>query len=403
MYRRLSRGAAALALILAIAGVTVLVRPTPVLANPVPAPVGGPPGGPATNAQITLGPTSADVGSTIRGFLGPAAFDPVASGYPPAVPNPPAGFTPADAGANLFAGTIAGTTQAGLLLSFYCVDLSTDTFAGLGYNASTWAVQQIPNIALIHRLLNGFFPQTNQPAALATPALKAAAVQAAIWFLSDKFVVNTSTPTGALIYPIVSGIVASTIAAGPLGEPPTPTLIVDGPTTGAAGAILGPYTVRASAVNATLTVTGAQVFADAAGTVPLPSPTTIAVGTPFFIRTADPASVTISATADVPALFGNVAGYIAADPDNPLPIRAQKLILSQTTAVSLTASLTVTTSPAPAPSPTLPVTGSSTVGPLGLGGAAMVTLGLGLVLAAWSARWMYRGRRRADESATSPL
>src|SRR5262245_37181733 len=324
--RAMTRIAAALAV-----GASVLLQAAPGYANVVPPPG---PGGPApTAAQVVIGPQSADVGQTTRGFVGPAGFNPLA-GYPPAVPNPPAGFVPADGGVDLFAGTIAATTQAGLILSFYCVDLSTDTSSGLGYDASTWTLSAITNIAYINRIINTFYPQTSLPAAATTNAQKAAAVQAAIWFFSDKFVLSTTGAVNAALYPIVQGIVTQTLAAGPLAvEPPLPQVIIDGPTTGTAGQVVGPFTVRATAVDVTVAITGGQMFADAAGTVPLASPATLPVGAQFFVSSPAPGSVVLNAEITSPVFAGSTALYRPVNPANPNPASAQKLILAQSVPV----------------------------------------------------------------------
>ena len=59
------------------------------------------------------------------------------------------------------------------------------------------------------RLLNEYYPNSGEPAALTDLNQKAAAVQAAIWFFSDKYVLNTSDP----LHDTVAGIVDHIIKA----------------------------------------------------------------------------------------------------------------------------------------------------------------------------------------------
>jgi TQXA domain-containing protein len=63
----------------------------------------------------------------------------------------------------------------------------------------------------VARILNEYYPHTNQPAKLAngttaTPNQTAAAVQAAIWFFSDRYVLNTSDALHDTVVAIVNRI-----------------------------------------------------------------------------------------------------------------------------------------------------------------------------------------------------
>ena len=66
----------------------------------------------------------------------------------------------------------------------------------------------------VARLLNEYYPNTTEPAALTDLNQKAAAVQAAIWFFSDRYVLNTSDPLHATVVAIVDDI-SKVGAAGP--------------------------------------------------------------------------------------------------------------------------------------------------------------------------------------------
>ena len=112
----------------------------------------------------------------------------------------------------------------------------------------------------VARLLNEYYPNTDAPAALTDLNQKAAAVQAAIWFFTDRYVLNTSDP----LHDTVAAIVDHIIDAGPLPEQPPPSLtITPSQLSGPAGSVLGPFTVNtntgaAGAPAATVTATGGR-------------------------------------------------------------------------------------------------------------------------------------------------
>ena len=63
-----------------------------------------------------------------------------------------------------------------------------------GTRLGTWDAANVPNVGYVARLLNEYYPNTDEPAALTDLNQKAAAVQAAIWFFSDRYVLSTSDP-----------------------------------------------------------------------------------------------------------------------------------------------------------------------------------------------------------------
>jgi hypothetical protein len=185
------------------------------------APAGAVVGGavtPQPRAQTQLVLSSLGPGTSVRGFIANASstFDPVRDGYPTS--NPTTGFTAKDEG---FAGIIHARPPAGgAELSLYCIDIHTLTNVGIGYVLGTWNAANVPNVGYVARLLNEYHPHTDEPAALTDLSQKAAAVQAAIWFFSDRYVLNTSDALHAAVVAIVDHI----RAAGPLVEPPPPSL-----------------------------------------------------------------------------------------------------------------------------------------------------------------------------------
>ena len=166
-------------------------------------------------------------------------------------------------------------TGGGATLNLYCIDINTDTTTGIGYELGSWDAGGVsPRVGYVARLLNEYYPHTDEPAALTDPNQKAAAVQAAIWFFSDRYVLSTSDP----LHDAVVAIVNKVKVDGPLIQPPPPTLTITPPSvSGPAGSVVGPFTVstntgrrrrqrpRASG-DAIVTATGGSMFSDAAGT-----------------------------------------------------------------------------------------------------------------------------------------
>ncbi|MBP3044048.1 thioester domain-containing protein [Arthrobacter sp. zg-ZUI227] len=305
------------------------------LAVPVQAAVdpGPPPNeAPASDAGTDIVITSLGEGRrNVPGALPPLGTTWPIDAYPTTIP---AGYERETVG---FAGVINtqevdGTTTA----QMYCIDLRTSTRVGIGYENGTWDESNVPNIGYVNRILNTYFPSTNLPAGPDNNR-KAAAVQAAIWFFTDGYVVN---PTNDLYAPVAQ-IVNDTIEAGPLEEPDAPDISItpasaEAPVTGVAG----PYTVTSEADEITLTASaGFGLFADAAGTVPITNP--VASGTQVWVRSegggTGPATFSARATVTVPT--GNVYLYDGATPGLDA---AQKLILADTRELSSAASATAT-------------------------------------------------------------
>lgn len=287
---------------------------------------------PSDVVEITM--TGTGPGTAVTGGLPPVgqAFDPT-TGYPADVP---ADYETAN---ESFAGIINTVDLEGNTQQMYCIDIRTSTYTGLGYENGSWEESNVPNIGYVNRVLNSYYPDVpGAPPEPPTDAIRAAAVQAAVWFFSDGYVLQDTDP----IRQYTAAIVADVIAAGPLTEPPAPDVsitppVVSGPVDGATG----PFTVAAGS-EATLTVTvpeGFTLYTDAAGTAPLPEDTPVASGTQLWVRsdaqTTAPAVVTAQAV--VPVETGNVYLYAG---NNPQVTEAQKLILAASSSISSTAQAT---------------------------------------------------------------
>jgi hypothetical protein len=305
------------------------------LASPAHAVFSGPSPGeevPLDVVEITM--TGTGPGTAVTGGLPPvgAAFDPT-TGYPADLP---AGYETAN---EPFAGIITTVDQAGNTQQMYCIDIRTATYTGLGYENGSWEESNVPNIGYVNRVLNSYYPDVpGAPPGPPTDAIRAAAVQAAVWFFSDGYVLQDTDP----VRQYTAAIVADVLAAGPLTEPPAPDVSIAPPV--AAGPVdgaTGPFTVTAGG-GATLTVTvpdGFTLYTDPAGTVPLVEGTPVASGTQLWVRsdTQTTAPAVITAEAVVPVETGNVYLYAG---NNPTVTAAQKLILAASSSISSTAQAT---------------------------------------------------------------
>ena len=276
------------------------------------------------NTEMTV--TDWFPGEGVTGFIANPndPFDPVVNGYPAS--NPITGFNPKDEG---FAGVIHGTPPGGgATLNLYCIDINTDTWGGIGYALGTWGASNVMNVGYVARILNEYYPHTNEPATLAdgasaSPNQTAAAVQAAIWFFSDRYVLNTSDT----LHDTVVAIVNKIRAEGPLVQPPPPSLTITPATISGPRRVLGPFTVSTDAPGgATVTATGADMFADRAGTMPIAPEATVPSGQKIWLRSSGPSSAVLQATSQATVPSGNVYLY---DGNTAEVNDAQRLILAE--------------------------------------------------------------------------
>ena len=120
------------------------------------------------NTEMTV--TNWFPGQGVTGFIADAnnPFDPVVDGYPASNPTTEDGFSPKDEG---FAGVIHGTPPGGgATLNLYCIDINTDTWGGIGYALGTWGASNVRNVGYVARILNEYYPHTNEPTKLANGA-----------------------------------------------------------------------------------------------------------------------------------------------------------------------------------------------------------------------------------------
>ncbi|MBW8484111.1 thioester domain-containing protein [Actinomadura parmotrematis] len=268
-----------------------------------------------TDAQLTgLGS-----GQTVTtAYDAPASLDPRA-GYPAALPAGSTGH------GGVYAGTIQITDQGtGGTALVYCIDLHTTTTFGVNYELGTWNQANVPNNGYVGYILQHYFPGTGEPSSAPDDASRAAAVQLAIWFLTDKLVLAPDDPR----YAAVSAIVADALKNGPAKEPVTPQLSVTPATMRApsTGGVVGPFTVTGNGP-ATLTPQNVTVYADAAGRRRLAPGDVVQPGAKLWVSSDGPGATqgfVLERTVDVAAS----AVYLY-DGGNPGLEKAQKLILAE--------------------------------------------------------------------------
>ena len=147
------------------------------------------------------------VSLNLRGFVpvDPTALNPATQLYP--TMNPNSGFTAFDFD-GAFVGLLQGTpTGPGDTLYLYCIDLHTEAYTNDTYWLGNWDEANVPRVGFITRILNEYFPDNMSAPADLDDNSKAAAVQMAIWYFSDGFVVNTSDPLHDRVADIVNTVI----------------------------------------------------------------------------------------------------------------------------------------------------------------------------------------------------
>ncbi len=302
---------------------------------------GAPPAHPARGSNTELVVSGGGPGRAVNGFV-PSPdnpFDPVTEDYP--LTNPTTGFTRLDATAEILYGRPTGSREQ---LKLYCINVSAYTRQGIGYSHGTWDAANVPNMGYVARVLNDYYPATGEPASLPEYD-RAAAVQAAIWYFSDGYVVSTTSNTkvrnGAI------EIVNHVKAQGPLIETP-PSLSIDPPhQSGSAGGVVGPFTLNTNnrvrghrrfriALEATVTATGGDMFSNSAGTAPIANGATVASGQKIWMRSTGPSIAELQATATASVPTGSVYLYDG----NALLDDYQELVLADTAQLTTTVQAT---------------------------------------------------------------
>ncbi|MQW75430.1 LPXTG cell wall anchor domain-containing protein [Nocardioides sp. dk4132] len=267
----------------------------------------------------------------VDSFVAPSSFDPL-TGYPETTPE---GSTPHQ---DSYLGLILAKDGHGENALTYCIDMFTGTGAGINYKRGDWSEANVPNIGYLGYILENYFPTAPRPAGVSDD-LKAAATQAAIWYFTDRMVLDPAAEPE--LHALTSAIVADALANGPATEPAAPNLSISPDTAEApvTGELVGPFTVTADGP-ATLLVDGVEVFSDAAGTQQLVDGDTVQAGAQLWVRTVSrdtPQGFALQRQVRVPE--STVYLY---DGSTPGWSDAQKLILAQEKTLEAVASVRIT-------------------------------------------------------------
>ena len=226
-----------------------------------------------------------------------------------------------------FAGIVqtANVQDPSQIVQMYCINVYLETSVGTDYQLDTWAEANVPNIGYVTFILNNFYPTVQLPENLNADQ-QAAAVQAAIWYFTDGYVVDTSQSD---IRGAVVAIVAAAQANGPVQEPAVPGIEITPETASAVlGSRAGPFTVNGENVER-ITVTapsGSTLHTAETGGEEVPSGSTVSPGTLLWVESASggPASGSLGAFTNVTVQAGSV--YLA----RGNPSSTQPLILAAT-------------------------------------------------------------------------
>lgn len=316
----------------------------PVIADPAhakvddAAPVGEALAGP--NTEVTY--IGHGAGLDLKGYLPPTDIvpDPLAA-YPA---GRPAGYVDESA----FAGVrkVASIDDESLIGETFCINLRIMTAVGTGYASGAWTESNVPNLGYVTYVLNNYYPSVDAPAGL-TRDQQAAAVQSAIWYFTDGFVMGSSP---SKVRAATAAIVEAAQANGPVVEPPAPDVeITPASASAAEGASAGPYVVTAEGVEAvdaegaamvTVSVpTGYTMYADPDATLSLGSSNEVPSGTSVWITGpgVTAAETVLTARAAVDVQSGVAYLY---DGNSPNRDDAQPLILGKTTELEAIATAT---------------------------------------------------------------
>ena len=187
----------------------------------------------------------------------------------------------------------------------------------------------------VARILDEYYPNTTAPTPKPdgthlTGDQTAAAVQAAVWYFSDRFVLDKSDA----LYTTVAAIANKVISEGPIATPTPPTLtITPSDLSGQTGSVLGPYTVHSTATT-TVTSIGANMYSDAAATHEIAQGAVVPNGQQIWLKSTGPSAAELDATAVATVPSGNVYLYTGG------ATLAQKLILAKTGTLESTVTAT---------------------------------------------------------------
>lgn len=234
---------------------------------------------------------------------------------------------------DFYAGELLLAIDGGDVEIAYCIDLQTEITIGEDDLVETpWATSGIARLDEVSYILHTYTASSD--ALVGTLDQRAAAIQAAIWTLTDGFELRPGANPPEIVTSYAT-IMASIPAEG-LPVEPAPSLEITPATAHATvGEVAGPFTVHTTATgDVALTVTGGEVVEWTSG-LPI---TTAVDGTRFGVRAASAGGATVTATATATVHAGRVVAKL--DPQGqPL---VQRLILASTSEATTSAEVSAT-------------------------------------------------------------
>lgn len=313
---RANRRLAALLTTAAFIGALAFAGALPAAAEPDP---DGPPPGAPEDPFTDMVITGWDLSTGTTGVVGTVQTP------PPAYPATAVGTETGHLAARI---QVVDPADPGHTANVYCIDLLTSTTTGVGYTSGSWSDSNVPNLMYIGYILTNYFPQVPTAPAGLTDTQRVAAVQTAIWYFSDGYVLSDDfDPT---VRAATTAIVADALANADGTPPFTPSITID-PATGVIpddGTIAGPFTVTSNVTATVEDIAGLDVFLDADRTEPLTEGDPVPNGTQFWVETDGPGPdrwVQLVYESELPA--GTV--YLFDPQSDPNRQTAQKLILAQ--------------------------------------------------------------------------
>lgn len=233
----------------------------------------------------------------------------------------------------------------------YCIDLRTGTNVGVGYVSGDWTEANVPNLEYVAYILHHYFPAVawdspDNPLNALSTVNQVAAVQTAIWYFSDGYVLAAGY--NPVIRDATASVVADALANAAGGPPFAPelTIVPDFAELPETGELAGPFTITSN-VEEELTVEtieGLVVALDPEGIQQVLEGDTLPPDAEVWIGADGPATERFFGLVHQYELeAGSVYLYDQADPNRS---SAQKLVLAQRQVMPIRAGATFGTYPA---------------------------------------------------------
>lgn len=192
-------------------------------------------------------------------------------------------------GKALLAGIYNATTQDGEKIMLYCADATTATSPGVHYKISATETATTPNLGYVGTIIMNNYPITSSPTTLSSADDKAAAVQLAIWYFTNRVVADRTDSH----YAATKAIVQDALRRGPLVSKGAPKLYLTGPHTAVINRVSGPLYITNGTGEVTVSISEGELYADAAGKMPIANGTRVSVAKPLYAKLSKMGGATI--------------------------------------------------------------------------------------------------------------